>query len=177
MYLLARALLQPFFWIYFRLRAAGREHARVKGGLIVASNHRSFLDPFVIGASLPWRRPMNYVAKMELFEKSWQAWLLSRLRAFPVRRGESDEEAMKTARIVVERGGTICIFPEGTRIRTGSLSTPARGGGRLARHTGAPVVPLAVLGTESVRRSPRVRDYKVREATSRALPFPCAERP
>ena len=65
---------------------------------------------------------MNYVAKVELFEKRWQGWLLCRVGAFPIRRGESDEEAMKTARLVLERGGTICIFPEGTRIRTGSLA-------------------------------------------------------
>ena len=59
----------PFFLIYFRLERIGREHAKVDRGLIVASNHRSFLDPFVIGALLPWRRPIHYVAKVELFEK------------------------------------------------------------------------------------------------------------
>src|SRR6476661_2903897 len=112
MYLLARMILQPVIRVYFRLRAAGREHARVKGGLIVAANHRSFLDPFVIGASLPWRKPMNYVAKVELFEKRWQGWLLSRLGAFPIRRGEADELAMETARQAVLRGGAVCIFPE-----------------------------------------------------------------
>ena len=61
---------------------------------------------------------MHYVAKVELFEPRWQGWILSRLGAFPVRRGESDEEAIETARLVLERGGAVCIFPEGTRIRT-----------------------------------------------------------
>ncbi len=61
---------------------------------------------------------MNYVAKVELFERRWQGWILSRLGAFPIRRGESDEDSVETARLVVERGGTVCIFPEGTRIRT-----------------------------------------------------------
>ena len=61
---------------------------------------------------------MNYVAKVELFERRWQGWILSRLGAFPIRRGESDEDSVETARQVVERGGTVCIFPEGTRIRT-----------------------------------------------------------
>src|SRR3954471_23657369 len=99
MYVLARALLQPAFLIWLRLSRHGRKHARgIKGPMVVAANHRSFLDPFVIGASLPWSRPMNYVAKKELFEKRWQGWLLSRLGAFPIRRGESDEEAMKTSR-------------------------------------------------------------------------------
>jgi glycerol-3-phosphate dehydrogenase (NAD(P)+) len=111
MYALVRGILQPICLVYLRLSRQGREHARVKGGLLVAANHRSFLDPFVIAFSLPWRRPMNYVAKIELFEKRWGGWLLSRLGAFPIRRGESDEEAMKTARMVLERGGTICIFP------------------------------------------------------------------
>src|SRR5215216_5783021 len=117
MYILARLIFQPFFHIWFRYSRAGREHAKgIDGGLIVAANHRSFLDPFVIGASLPWRRPMNYVAKVELFEKRWQGWLLSRLGAFPIRRGESDEDSMETARLAVERGGVVCMFPEGTRI-------------------------------------------------------------
>ncbi|HEX8690453.1 MAG TPA: lysophospholipid acyltransferase family protein, partial [Solirubrobacterales bacterium] len=139
MYLVARVLMTPFFLVYFRYVREGRENGRLRGGLIVASNHRSFLDPFAIGGALPWRRPMNYVAKVELFERRWQGWLLSRLGAFPICRGESDEDSVETARQVVERGGAVCIFPEGTRIRTGSLSTPRRGVGRLALQTGAPV--------------------------------------
>ena len=97
LYYLARAILVPAFLVWFRLQRSGREHARVKGGLIVAANHRSFLDPFVIGALLPWRRRMQFVAKVELFENRWQGWILSRLGAFPIRRGQSDETAMETA--------------------------------------------------------------------------------
>ena len=177
LYILARIFLTPFFLVYFRYSRHGREHARLKGGLIVASNHRSFIDPFAIGGALPWRRPMNYVAKIELFERRWQAWLLSRLGAFPIRRGESDEDAMETARLVVERGGAVCIFPEGTRIRSGSLSTPKRGVGRLALQTGAPVIPTAVLGTERVRRGWRIRPHKIQVRLGRAMTFPRAEEP
>src|SRR6478609_2617327 len=163
LYLLARAILQPAFLIWLRLSRTGREHLRgIKGGLIVASNHRSFLDPFVIGVTLPWRRPMQYVAKVELFERRWQGWLLSRCGAFPIRRGQSDETAMETARLALERGGTICIFPEGTRIRSGSLGTPKRGVGRLSLETGAAVVPVAAHGTEHVRRGFRIRPRKVK---------------
>src|SRR4029078_833956 len=142
-YLVARVILQPAFLIWFRLSRTGREHFRgIKGGLIVASHHRSFLDPFWMGAPLPWRRPMQYVAKVELFERRWQGWVLSRVGAFPIRRGQSDDTAMETARLVLERGGTVCIFPEGTRIRSGSLATPKRGVGRLALETGASVAPF-----------------------------------
>ena len=118
---------------------------------------------------------MNYVAKVELFERRWQGWLLSRLGAFPIRRGESDEESVETARMVVERGGAVCIFPEGTRIRRGSLAEPKRGVGRLALQTGAPVIPAAVLGTEHVRRGWRIRPRKVKVRLGKAMTFPRAE--
>ena len=178
LYVVIRLAFVPFFLIYFRLSRTGRAHARhVKGGLIVAANHRSFLDPFVVGACLPWRRPMNYVAKVELFQKPLQAWFLSRLGAFPIRRGESDEDSMTTARMVVERGGTLCIFPEGTRIRRGSLANPKRGVGRLALQTGAPVLPTAVIGTEHVRRGWRIRPRKVKVRLGKAMTFPRAEEP
>jgi glycerol-3-phosphate dehydrogenase (NAD(P)+) len=177
LYLLARVFMTPFFLVYFRYARTGREHARLKGGLIVASNHRSFLDPFAVGGCLPWRRPMSYVAKVELFERRWQGWVLSRLGAFPIRRGESDEESMETARRIVERGGAVCIFPEGTRIRRGTLANPRRGVGRLALQTGAPVIPTAVLGTEHVRRGWRIRPRKVKVRLGRAMTFPRAEEP
>jgi len=177
MYCVARAILLPFFLVYFRLARLGRDYGKAKGGVIVAANHRSFLDPFVVGACLPWRRPMNYMAKVELFERPLQGWFLSRLGAFPVRRGESDEESMLTARMIAERGGAVCVFPEGTRIRRGTLSDPKRGVGRLALQTGAVVIPTAVLGTEHVRRGWRIRPKKVKVRLGPPMTFPRAEEP
>ena len=176
-YMIARLILVPSFLIWFRLQRTGREHARVKGGMIVASNHRSFLDPFVIGALLPWRRQIQFVAKVELFEKPWQAWILSRLGAFPIRRGQSDEVAMETARLAVERGGTVVIFPEGTRHRSGSLGTPKRGVGRLALESGVHVLPVAVHGSEHVRKGFRIRPRKVKLRAGTPMTFPQTERP
>ncbi|MBK5116381.1 MAG: 1-acyl-sn-glycerol-3-phosphate acyltransferase, partial [Thermoleophilia bacterium] len=110
LYSVARLFLLPFFLVWFRLDRIGREHAKLDGGLIVASNHRSFLDPFVIGALLPWRRPIHYVAKIELFEKRWQGWVLNRLGAYPVRRGQADTETVATSAGILERGGAVCMF-------------------------------------------------------------------
>jgi 1-acyl-sn-glycerol-3-phosphate acyltransferase len=174
-YWVTRAVLQPFFHIYFRLSRIGREHVPQSGPVIVAANHRSFLDPFVI-ATLS-RRPMYFVAKQELFRRRWQAWILNSLGAFPIDRGASDEDAMATAREILQRGDAVLIFPEGTRVRPGPLGRPKRGVGRLALETGAPVVPVAVIGTETVRRGWRVRPHKVRVRAGRPLTFPTVERP
>jgi glycerol-3-phosphate dehydrogenase (NAD(P)+) len=176
-YILARIFLTPFFLVYFRYSRAGREFGHVKGGIVVAANHRSFLDPFAIGGALPWNRPMNYVAKVELFQRRWQGWILNRLGAFPIRRGESDEESMETARLIVERGGAVCIFPEGTRVRSGALGSPKRGVGRLALQTGAAVLPVAIIGTEDVRRGWRIRPRKIKVRIGKAMTFPRAEEP
>ncbi len=176
-YVVARLFLQPAFLIWFRLKRLGKEHAAVDGGLIVASNHRSFLDPFVLGTMLPWRRPMHYVAKVELFEPAWQGWILSRLGAYPVRRGEADTETLETSRRILERGGALCIFPEGTRIRRGSLAVPHRGVGRLALESGASVLPVAVHGSEHVRDGWKIRPRPVRMRAGKPLTFPRTEDP
>jgi len=171
----ARLLLVPFFRLYLRLEGAGIEHMPQRGGAIVAANHRSFLDPFVIGALT--RRPVYYMAKLELFEHPLQARLLGALGAFPVDRGAGDEQAMQTARALIERGECVVIFPEGTRIRRGPLASPHRGVGRLALQTGAQVVPVAVIGTDGVRRGWRVRPRKVALRFGRPLRYPIAEQP
>jgi 1-acyl-sn-glycerol-3-phosphate acyltransferase len=168
-----RAVLLPAFLVYLRLERIGREHLPRSGPLLLASNHRSFLDPFVIGALV--RRPVYYMAKRELFEKRWQAWILNALGAFPVDRGAGDGAAMDTARAILERGDCVVLFPEGTRIRTGPLGEPKRGVARLALETGAPVAPVAVIGSENVRRGWRIRSRKVRIRVGRPLLFPTVE--
>lgn len=174
-YWLSRGMLQPFFHLYFRMSRIGREHIPARGPVIIAANHRSFLDPFVIGCMM--RRPIYYVAKKELFAARPVAWILSSLGAFPIDRGAGDVDAMETARVILERGECVLIFPEGTRTRPGPLGAPKRGVGRLALQTGAPVVPIAVVGTERTRRGWRVRPHKVRIRAGRALRFPRVEDP
>jgi 1-acyl-sn-glycerol-3-phosphate acyltransferase len=175
LYWLVRVVLLPCFLLYFRLERIGREHIPSSGPVLLAANHRSFLDPFVIGALT--RRPVYYMAKRELFESRWQAWLLNSLGAFPVDRGTGDEHAMATARAILERGDCVVIFPEGTRVRPGPLGHPHRGVGRLALQTGARVIPVAVMGTEDVRRGWRIRPRKVTLRCGRPLRFPIAEHP
>ena len=129
-YWLVRTPLQLFFHVYLRMSRIGREHIPAQGPAIVASNHRSFFDPLIIATMT--RRPMYYVTKRELFDlHPHLGWLLCALGAFPVDRGNSDQDMIATAKELLARGELVLIFPEGTRTRPGPLGRPRRGVGRL----------------------------------------------
>ena len=171
-----RFFFLPFFRSYFRLSTLGREHVPKSGATIYASNHRSFLDPFVISAL--GRRPLYFVAKRELFEKNrLQTWFLNSLGAFPIDRGHGDNDSMETALRILARGDGVMIFVEGTRVRPGPLGHPRSGVGRLALQSGAPVVPVAVIGTENVRRGWKIYPRKVTVRAGAPLTFPQVEDP
>ena len=164
-----RMFVKPAILIYFRLRRLGHEHIP-EGGVILAANHRSFLDPFAIGCCIG--RPIYFVAKQELFKNPMLGWLLNCLGAFPVRRGESDRESVATSLALLERGQAVVIFPEGTRIASGSLGTPKRGVGRLALESGKPVVPIAVTGSERARDGWKIKPVRVHIRFGAPLTFP-----
>jgi glycerol-3-phosphate dehydrogenase (NAD(P)+) len=172
-YWLMRAWLQPFAHLYWRLSRIGREHIPQTGPVIFVANHRSFIDPFIIG--LCNRRPVYYVAKEELFKNKFLGWFLGSLGAFPVRRGAADADFVETAKAILKRGDPVLIFPEGTRTRPGALGKPKRGVGRLALETGATVVPVAIIGTEAIRKGFRIRPHKIRVRIGAPLNFPQVE--
>jgi glycerol-3-phosphate dehydrogenase (NAD(P)+) len=169
-----RWVVKTAILVYFRLRRLGTEHIP-EGGVILASNHRSFLDPFAIGCCLG--RPIYFVAKEELFKNPMLGWILNCLGAFPIKRGASDQESVDTSLALLERGQAVVIFPEGTRIRTGSLGSPRRGVGRLALQSGKPVVPIAVTNSERARRGWRIRPVRVHLRFGPALTFPRVDDP
>jgi glycerol-3-phosphate dehydrogenase (NAD(P)+) len=169
-----RWVLKAGILAYFRLRRLGREHIP-SGGVILAANHRSFLDPFAIGCCLP--RPIYFVAKRELFRNPIVGWFLNCMGAFPVRRGESDDESVDTALALLERGQAVVIFPEGTRIRAGSLAQPKRGVGRLALQSGAPVVPIAITGSEHARDGWKIKPVRVHVRCGPPLTYPRVDDP
>lgn len=170
----ARLFVKSFILVYFRLRRLGFEHVP-GGGVILAANHRSFLDPFVIGCCIG--RPIYFVAKQELFEHPLVGWILNCLGAFPVRRGAADEDSVETSLILLERGDPVVIFPEGTRVTAGSLAEPKRGVGRLALQSGAAVVPIAITGSEHARDGWKIKPVKVHLRCGPPLTFPRVEDP
>ena len=189
-YWIVRALFQPFFHLYFRMSRIGREHIPADGPVIFAANHRSFLDPFVIACMS--RRPLYYVAKKELFAKPLTAWFLNSLGAFPIDRGAADQDAMATAREILERGDSVLIFPEGTRIRPGTLGSPEarrrppgagdrRAGrpGRRHRHREHPprLAHPPAQGVDPRRRAAALPDASTSRARSSPRPSPSASGP
>jgi 1-acyl-sn-glycerol-3-phosphate acyltransferase len=128
--------------------ATGRANVPSTGPVVIVPNHKSFWDPFFVAVVL--KRPVHFMGKAEHFDGPMAKFFL-RLGAFPVRRGESDEAALETAREILRRGDALALFPEGTRVRDEGLGQPKRGAARLAIEAAAPIVPATITGTERRR--------------------------
>src|SRR5579884_2688249 len=142
----------------FRARAVDSFNVP-NGPVILAPNHASFMDHFFTGAFI--RRRVQFMGKSQLF-KGIGAYIFSHGGVFPVRRGHQDEEAFRTAFAILDRGGAVVMYCEGGRSRTGKVGDQARPGiGRLALESGAPVVPVAILGSHQVRNWKRLKFPRV----------------
>jgi 1-acyl-sn-glycerol-3-phosphate acyltransferase len=161
--------------IAFRARSINTQRVPL-GPLILAPNHASFMDHFFTGAFI--RRRIQFMAKSQLFTSSPLTWVFSHGGVFPVRRGNQDEEAFISAFKILERGGAIGMYCEGGRSRTGQLAAEAKAGiGRLALESGAPVVPVAILGSYQVRNWKRGQFPKVIISYGEPFRFAAEERP
>jgi 1-acyl-sn-glycerol-3-phosphate acyltransferase len=151
-------LSAPVFYGLYRLRAKGKENLP-QGGFVLASNHVSSLDPWVLGLPLWPKRFLRFMAKSELYWPPMN-YVLNGAGAFPVRRGQRDTAAIETAVRLVQEGNVVAMFPEGTR-RTKGLAKkwearPRSGAARIALEAGAPLVPAAVKGTDKLTRLGRL---------------------
>jgi 1-acyl-sn-glycerol-3-phosphate acyltransferase len=159
-YDLARLILTLPTILIYRARAIRVENVPVSGPVIITPNHFSQWDHFFSGVYL--RRKVQFMAKSQLFSNWFIKWVFYNGGVFPVRRGHHDEEAFKTAHTILGRGGTVLMYAEGGRSRTGKLSESVRPGiGRLALQSGATVVPVAIHGSSKVRNWKRLQFPKV----------------
>ena len=157
-YTMVRVLLTPYLLVIHRARALATRHVPEAGQVIIAPNHFSFLDHFFVAIYL--RRKVHFMAKSQLFKRPMQ-FIYTHGGVFPVRRGFGDEEAFKTAHAILSRGDVVLMYPEGGRSRSGELGEPKPGLGRLALESGAPVVPVAIAGSQKARNWMRLRFPKV----------------
>jgi 1-acyl-sn-glycerol-3-phosphate acyltransferase len=184
-YSFVRIFATPIALLPYRMRAIEPENVPASGPVILASNHFSNMDHFLGGVLL--RRKIRFMAKSQLFGNPIGNYIFSVGGVFPIRRGHGDEEAFKTARAIFERGGCMMIYVEGGRSRDGKLGTARPGVGRAALESGVPVVPMAIHGSQGIRRRkglsfPKVtvqygkpRSFEVVENPTREQQLECAE--
>ncbi len=134
-----------------RVTSIDPQNVPASGGVITVPNHFSFIDHFYCGICL--RRKIQFMGKSQLFKPPMD-FVFSHGGVFPVMRGKGDDEAFESARAIVERGGAVQLYAEGGRSRSYYPKTAKRGPGILALTTGAPVVPIAIYGSQFLR------DYK-----------------
>jgi len=174
-YPLVRLIVSLPTLLIYRTRAIGVSNVPKSGPLILAPNHFSQMDHFFIGLYL--RRQIRFMAKSQLFGPPVLTYIFKHGGVFPIRRGHHDEEAFETAYTVLGQGGMLLIYAEGGRSRSGELGQPKPGVGRLALESGAPVVPVAIHGSASVRRWKRLRFPKVTVQFGEPMSFPVEESP
>jgi 1-acyl-sn-glycerol-3-phosphate acyltransferase len=159
-YFFAGLVSWPFLKGLYRLRASGVENLPKEGGYVLAANHISNFDPWPLGLPIWPQRYLRFMAKSELF---W--WPLGPIirsgGAFQVRRGERDLEAMARAVELVREGHVVVMFPHGTRQRKGLVKKyqprSHTGAARIALEANAPLVPVAIAGTDRLSRLGRLR--------------------
>lgn len=148
-YNITRWIFNIFYTIFFRLQVIGLDNIPLDKPLIIASNHISNLDPPTLGVACKVR-PINFMAKIELFQIPIFSWAIRKLGAFPVKRGASDKNAIKTALDKLRSNLVVGIFPEGTRSKDGNLGNVGTGVITIAAKAKAVVVPTAIVGTNKI---------------------------
>jgi 1-acyl-sn-glycerol-3-phosphate acyltransferase len=131
--------------VLFDSKVYGRGNIPRRGGVLIVSNHQSYLDPVLMAVKLD--RPLNYIAKSELFEGRWSSWILRTLNAFPVRQGAGDISAVKETIHRLQEGHLLNIYPEGQRTETGEIGELQKGVALIIRRAKVPIIPAAIVGS------------------------------
>lgn len=158
-YALGRVVLTLPTILLYRVRAIGIKNIPKQGPLVLAPNHFSQMDHFLVAVYL--RRKVRFMAKSQMFGTPVLTYVYKHGGVFPVRRGHRDEEAFETARRLLNQGEMVLVYAEGGRMRSQKLGEPKPGIGRIALESGVPIVPVAIHGSERARQWKRLRFPKV----------------
>lgn len=142
-----RRIVQFLVARFLHLTVQGTEHIPPNGGLLIVSNHLSIADPPLLVTICP--RPVTFMGKIELFKNPLLGRIFTSWGVFPVRRGQVDIGAVRMALGLLKSGAAVVLFPEGTRRRQG-LGEALPGVGYFAARSGCPVLPMGIVGTQSI---------------------------
>ncbi|MDO9541035.1 MAG: lysophospholipid acyltransferase family protein [Kiritimatiellia bacterium] len=156
------------FWLWVglriwnRYRASGKENVPAQGGIIIASNHASYLDPPLLGCALK-HRYVRFLARDSLFQNRLGQWWANKVGVVFIDRNRGDLAAFKAALTILKAGGALCLFPEGTRTLDGNLQSPKAGIGFLIVKSAVPVVPAYIEGSFAAfsKGAGRIRPAKI----------------
>lgn len=152
LYRIGRFMFRMMFSLFFRLRVIGRENVPKEGAVVLCANHTSLLDPPLLGT--PLKRKVHFMAKAELFDIPLLGTIITKVGAFPVKRGGVSKESIRLAITLLKEGRMMGIFPEGTRSNAGGMGK--KGAASLALKSGAAVVPVAIIGQYSLFRPMKI---------------------
>ena len=147
-YYVVKAICWLILKIFWRMEIIGIENLPQSGGLIIASNHVSYLDPAVLTAS--FNRKIYFLTKKEVFKNNFISFLLKNMNALPIDRGKVDMLAFKKAINILQEEKVLGIFPEGTRSSNGELQELKLGTIKIAMKTGVPILPVGIIGTHKI---------------------------
>lgn len=142
----AGCIIRPMLDVLSHLESHGNRYIPKQGGVVLVSNHVSFLDPIIIGASTA--RELHFLGTDTYFHISCLGWFLTKVNGFPIKRGTPDRRALKEALSRLQTGKALLIFPEGTRSVDGRLGEMKKGVSFMIHHSGVPVIPVFIKGAE-----------------------------
>lgn len=138
-----RYVTMGVYKLFYNFRIEGTENIPQDKALVMASNHRSYADPVIL--TMPMKKPVTYMAKEELFKNKLFGWFITKLGAFPVKRGAGDLQVIDDAVGILESGRHLVIFPEGTRSKDGKVGKGKTGVALIAARSGADVLPCGII--------------------------------
>jgi 1-acyl-sn-glycerol-3-phosphate acyltransferase len=143
--------VRSFLWLLFGHKPIDYQRVPNEGPVIVAANHQSYFDPPILGCAI--KREMHFFAKKELFEVFFLGWLIRQYNSIPVRRGVYDPASLSRVSEILDKGGSLIVFPEGTRGDGKEFLKPKPGIGLIARRSRVPIVPAYIHGSDKLSRA------------------------